>query len=297
MGCLFAARLKKAGADVNLYEKIPQRAQAIQERGIQVLAPEGDFEVRVPAWSEQPPVAPDAVLFFVKSNDTEEAVKTVAPWLKETTLVLTLQNGLGNMEILEQIFGKARALGGVTSEGATVLDHGIIRHAGAGETSIGPSCDGAKKIVSVFHDAGFKARVAEDIHALIWGKLIVNAGINALTALTGLNNGRLPQVRPLRLLMEMAVEEAVAVAKAKGVVLPFPEPFSRVEEVCRATSDNVASMLQDVMNQRITEVAFINGAVVAEGKALGIPTPANLVLTCLVEALQETYGERVKPRP
>ena len=297
MGCLFAARLKKAGFDIDLYEKISQRVQVIHERGIQVQALSGDYEVRVPAWSQKPPTAPDAVLFFVKSNDTEEAAKTVSPWVKETSLVLTLQNGLGNLDVLERMFGKARVLGGVTSEGATMLDHGKIRHAGAGETAIGPSCPGARKIASALRDAGFASRIAEDIHSLIWGKLVVNAGINALTALTGLKNGRLPQVQALRLTMEMVVEEAVAVAKAKQVPLPYPDPMSRVTEVCRATADNVASMLQDVLNERMTEIAFINGAIVREGKALGIPTPANFVLTGLVEAIQETYGERVNHRP
>ena len=293
MGCLFAARLKKAGFEVDLYEKLPERAQVIHERGIKVQGLSGDYEVSVPAWSQKPPGVPDAVLLFVKSNDTEEAGKTVAPWLKETTLVLTLQNGLGNVDVLEGIFGKARVLGGVTSEGATVLDHGKIRHAGAGETSIGPPGAGAEKIVSAFRQARFTSGIADDIHSLIWGKLIVNVGINALTALTGLRNGRLPQVRALRVMMEMAVEEAVAVAKAKRVQLPYPDPMSRVTEVCKATSDNVASMLQDVLNKRVTEIAFINGAIVREGKALGVPTPANFFLTSLVEAIQETYGERV----
>ena len=297
MGCLFAARLKKAGFDVDLYEKISQRAQVIHERGIHVQALAGDYDVRVPAWSQKPPTAPDAVLFFVKSNDTKEAGRTVAPWVKESSLVLTLQNGLGNMDLLERIFGKARVLGGVTSEGATMLDHGRIRHAGVGETTIGPSCPGAEVIVSAFKDAGFASRMAEDIHSLIWGKLIVNAGINALTALTGLKNGRLPQVKALHRTMEMVVDEAVAVAKAKQVSLPYPDPLSRVIDVCRATSENVASMLQDVLNERMTEIAFINGAIVREGKALGIPTPVNFVLTCLVEAIQETYGERVNHRP
>ena len=297
MGCLFGARLKKAGFQVDLYEKIAQRAKAIHERGIKVQGVSGDYAVRVPAWSQKPPGVPDAVLLFVKSNNTEEAGKAVAPWVKETTLVLTLQNGLGNMEVLERIFGKARVLGGVTSEGATVLDHGIIRHAGTGETSIGPSSGGAEKIVSAFHGAGFTSHVAEDIHSLIWGKLIVNVGINALTALTGLKNGRLPRVKALCSTMEMVVEEAVAVAKAKRVHLPYPDPLSRVIDVCRATSENVASMLQDVLNERVTEIDFINGAIVREGKALGIPTPANFVLTSLVEAVQETYGERVSRRP
>jgi 2-dehydropantoate 2-reductase len=289
MGCLFAARLKKAGFEVDLYEKDPERAERIREEGIKVEGLCGNYEVMVSVPSGKPPVSPHAVLICVKSNDTEEAAKTVAPWLKETTVVLTLQNGLGNVDVLAGIVGKARVLGGVTSEGATVLDHGKIRHAGAGETSIGPPGDGAEKIVSAFRQARFTSGIANDIHSLIWGKLIVNVGINALTALTGLRNGRLPQVRALRVMMEMVLEEAVAVAKAKHVQLPYPDPMSRVTEVCKATSDNISSMLQDVLNKKRTEIDFINGAIVREGAALGIPTPVNFTLTSLVQAIQETY--------
>jgi len=297
MGCLFAARLKRAGFEVHLFEKIRERAEVIRERGISVEGVTEEMEVRVPAWFEKPPLAPDAVMFCVKSYDTKDAAATVAPWLKENSVVLTLQNGLGNMDMLEEIFGKFRVLGGVTSEGATLLDHGKIRHAGTGETFVGPPGHGAEKIASAFQVAGFSSMVAEDIHSLIWGKLVINVGINALTALTALKNGRLPQIRTLRVTMETAVSEAVAVARAKQVRLPYSDPMSRVIDVCNATSDNLSSMLQDVLNERMTEIAFINGAVDREGKALGIPTPVNFVLTCLVEAVQETYFDRVRHSP
>jgi 2-dehydropantoate 2-reductase len=289
MGCLFAARLKIAGFEVILYEKIPERARVIGDTGIKVESINGDYEVRVPASSQKPPGEPDAVLFCVKSNDTEEAAKKVAPWLKETRIVVTLQNGLGNVDILERIFGKARVVGGITSEGATVLDHGRIRHAGTGETLVGPPGNRAEMLVSAFRQAGFSSGIAGDIQSHIWGKLIVNVGINALTALTGLRNGRLPQVSALRVIMEMVVKEAVAIAEAKHVRLPYADPMSRVMIVCEATSDNVSSMLQDVMNKNRTEIDFINGAIVREGAALGIPTPVNFTLTSLVQAIQETY--------
>jgi 2-dehydropantoate 2-reductase len=294
MGCLFAARLKRAGLEVSLYEKIPERARRIRERGIQVEGVSGAFEVEVPVVCRKPEPGPDAVLLCVKSYDTEEASNTIAPWLKQETLVLTLQNGLGNLEILERVFGRESVLGGVTSEGATVLDHGRIRHAGMGETSIGPPGDGAEKIVSAFRRAGFTCKAVDHVHPLIWGKLIVNAGINALAAVTRLKNGRLPQIKPTREVMEMAVREAVAVAQAKGIPLPYPDPIGRVTEVCEATADNVASMLQDVRNKKMTEIAFINGAIVREGEALGISTPVNLVLTSLVTAIQENYLQELQ---
>jgi len=118
-------------------------------------------------------------------------------------------------------------------------------------------------------------------------------GINALTAITRLKNGLLPEIEGTKAVLEGAVHEAVTVARARGVSLPYPDPLERVLEVCRATSGNMASMLQDVLRQRETEVAFINGAIVREGKALGIPTPVNSTLTFLVQAIQESYDQRV----
>lgn len=293
MGCLFAARLQREGFPVALYEKSRERAQRIRDKGIRVQDPAGNFGAKVPVLSGQAPDPPDAVLLCVKSYDTEEAAGTIASWLGEHTVVLTLQNGLGNLDILERVFGKERVLGGVTSEGATVLDHGSIRHAGKGETSIGPPGEGAEKIVSALRQAGFNCRAVSNVEQLIWGKLIVNAGINALAAVTRLKNGRLPENAEIRVVMEAAVKEAVAVAQAKQIALPYADPMGRVLEVCIATADNVASMLQDVLNRKRTEIDFINGAIVREGEALGIPTPVNFVLASLVKAIQETYLERV----
>jgi len=212
-------------------------------------------------------------------------------------MVLTLQNGLGNLEILRKVLGDKRVLGGVTAEGATLLGPGHVRHAGRGPTIIGPagSDDGpAAKIVSAFENAGFDIRAVDGVEDLIWGKLIVNVGINALAAITKLKNGRLPDIDGTRQVMKEAILEAVRVADVKGIKLPFSDPIERVLEVCRGTADNIASMLQDVLAQRATEIRFINGAIVSEGRRLGIPTPVNFTLSRLVEALQDSYNAAVR---
>ena len=297
MGCLFAARLKKAGHDVTLLDHIEERAALINKQGIRVEGILGDYTVQVPAVTGKIPSIPDIAAICVKANETRKASKDIEKLIGPETYVLTLQNGLGNVEILEEIFGKQRTLGGVTAEGATLLDNGYVRHAGQGDTKFGsglPIGDTLEKIVSAFNDAGFKTQSADNVSSLIWGKLIVNVGINALTAITRLKNGRLPDVQGTFAVMKQAVEEAVAVANAKGIDLPYPDPLGRVVEVCRATAGNIASMLQDVLKQGLTEVAFINGAIVKEGTVLGIPTPVNHTLTCLVQAIQETYAERIE---
>jgi 2-dehydropantoate 2-reductase len=296
MGCLFAARLSRAGFQVALYEKIRPLAKTINDQGIQVEGIGGRYKVKVPAFAENPPAHADVVILCVKSSDTQEAAETIRSWLSPGSLVLTLQNGLGNVEILHKVFGRERVLGGVTAEGATVLGPGKIRHAGQGETVIGPAREEEERVqtlVSAFNQAGLETRGAPNVDQLIWGKLIVNVGINALAALTRLKNGRLPQMEGTRSIMERAVKEAVAVARAKGIELPYADPFDHVVAVCRATAENVASMLQDVVHQKTTEIEFINGAIVREGKALGIDTPVNGLLTALVQTIQETYGQTV----
>ncbi len=128
---------------------------------------------------------------------------------------------------------------------------------------------------------------------LIWGKLIVNVGINALTAITGLKNGQLPRFKGTLEIMKDAVGEAVAVSKAKNINLPYDDPLAKVLEVCSNTSGNIASMLQDVLNKRATEIAFINGAICREGENAGIPTPVNLTLTRLIETIEASYDIRL----
>ncbi|MEE9420477.1 MAG: 2-dehydropantoate 2-reductase [Desulfatiglandaceae bacterium] len=293
MGCLFAARLKKAGHIVTLLDYKPARANHINEHGISVEGITGEYRAKVPAVTGRVSGEPDVALICVKASQTRKATETLATWLGRKTHILTLQNGVGNLEILQEVLRDHNILGGVTAEGATVLGPGHVRHAGAGETVIGPEGHFVEKIVSAFNNAGFDTRTAKEVNSLIWGKLIINVGINALTAITRLRNGRLPEIEGTRSVMEEAVNEAVAVAVAKGVKLPYPDPLERVLEVCRATSENIASMLQDILNQRVTEVEFINGAIVREAKALGISTPVNRTLTSLVQAIQESYGDRI----
>jgi len=296
MGCLFAGRLKKAGHRVVILDYKEERARHINGNGISLEGVGGNFNVQVTAVTEKPSRKIHVALICVKAYQTDEVARTLSSWLDPDVVVLTLQNGLGNLEALRNSFGDARVLGGVTAEGATLLGPGHVRHAGRGPTIIGPAGPDhgpAANIVSAFADAGFDIRMVDGVEDLIWGKLIVNVGINALTAITRLKNGRLPNIPGTHQVMKEAIGEAVKVADAVGINLPYPDPVKRVEEVCVGTADNIASMLQDVLAQRATEIGFINGAIVREGRRLGIPTPVNLTLNSLVEALQDSYEDTV----
>ena len=294
MGCLFASRLCMAGYGVTLLDYKRERAEQISRQGIIVEGVTGEYTVNVPVAVGETGSQPDYVLICVKAIKTREAGEEIAPWLPKKSIIVTLQNGIGNMETLTEIFEKERVVGGITSEGATLLGWGRIRHAGRGPTVFGPEDNpGARlaNLVSAFNKAGFKAKSTVDVESLIWGKLIINAGINALTAITRLKNGRLPDIERARLVIKEAVIEAAAVAEAKKIGLPYPDPFRRVLDVCRDTAENTSSMLQDVLNKKATEVDYINGAVVREGDVLGILTPTNRVLTSMVRAIQESYKD------
>ncbi len=292
MGCLFAASLSRAGHEVSILDYKQERAEEINKNGINVESPEGNFSQKVTVNTDPQLEGVDLVLICVKAGKTAEVARELAGAIEDHTLVLSLQNGVGNVETLGSILGEYRVLGGVTSEGATLLGPGHIRHAGKGQTFIGPLKENPKSvpdIISAFNEAGFDTKFSQNVHSLIWGKLIINVGINALTAITRLRNGVLPQLEETRILMEQAVVEASQVARANGIELPYDDPLSRVFDVCNATADNVASMLQDVLNRRPTEVSFINGAIVREGKRLGIPTPVNDTLTQLIRAMEKSY--------
>jgi len=296
MGCLFAARLHVAGFNAALYDYNSTRAEKINKNGILVEGVSGNYNAAVPVFTDLSDFNPDIVLICVKSNKTGDAAETLKYMTPQTALFATLQNGLGNVEILKEILGKDRVIGGVTSEGATSLDIGKIRHAGTGSTVFGPEKEFGKRLeelVSAFNSSGFSTTSSNNVDDLIWSKLIVNVGINTLTAITGLKNGRLPEYKGSLSIMKKAVSEAVAVSKAKKINLAFEDPFEKVLEVCRATAGNIASMLQDVLNERPTEVDYINGAICKEGEKEGIATPVNRILTDLVKTIQESYHERV----
>ncbi len=297
MGSLFGGLLAEAGEDVVLVDVWEEHMRAINERGLRIRGVSGDRVVRVKATTKHAEVGVvDLVLLQVKSYATEKAIRDALPMVGERTVVLTLQNGLGNVEKIAAVVGRERVLAGTTAHGATVLGPGEIYHAGRGPTVIGEVdgriTDRVKAIAELFNRAGIETEVTDNIMGAVWTKMLANVAINALTAITGLYNGELLELEETKAVMLKAVDEAVAVAKAMGIKLLVEDPHEFVLGIARATATNKSSMLQDVERGRRTEIDAINGMIVHYGRELGIPTPVNEALVAAVKGIELRMRKR-----
>ncbi len=289
LACLFAARLASAGNIVTMMGSWPEGLAALHQKGVHLLDMDGssrDFPVRVME-GEKSRGNFSQVLILVKSWQTERVAKQVEHCLSVDGLALTLQNGWGNFEILEKVLGSERVALGVTTLGARMLGPGCVQSTGKGKISLGPQ-ESIESMAELLRGSGFTVEMVSDPMSLLWGKLVINAAINPLTALLHVPNGELLVRRGAMEILTQAAQEAALVATRLGIQLPYPDPVAAVEEVARNTASNHSSMLQDVLRGAITEIDAINGAIVRIGEQLSLPTPVNKILWQLVSSLDHT---------
>jgi len=293
MGSLYGGLLASSGEEVWLVDLWKEHIEAIRSKGL-AIEEQGRLQtIRIHGTTDIASAGKaDLVLIFVKTYHTEKAVAESLVLQKENTIFLSLQNGLGNEEVICRQADPKRVLLGVTNHGATVLGPGKIRHAGSGKTYLGEldqkETDRVKEIAQVFRKARVETEVTTHIYRLIWEKLVINIGINALAAVTGVKNGQLLDHPETLKLMEAMVSEAVEVARKKGVEIEG-NPLEKVIGVAKATAANRCSMGQDLDNRRRTEIDVINGAVVREAERLGIPVPYNRTITYLVKVIERGF--------
>jgi len=287
MACLFGARLSAAGIPVILFGTWIEGLQALKQSGVRLVDKSGTeqaFPVQVVSgWKDCQGVR--FALVLVKSWQTRRAARQLAECLAPDGLALTLQNGLGNREMLAQALGARRVTLGVTTVGATLLGPGLVRQAGEGVISLSAH-PGLAPLSNLLQSAGFVIETEPDATAMLWGKLVINAAINPVTALLRVPNGELLKRSSARALLQASVREAAAVAVAQGIRLPFPDPVVAAEAIARSTAGNHSSMLQDVERGAPTEIDAICGAIVQAGEHTGVATPICRTLWQLVKALQ-----------
>ena len=297
MGSLYGGKLSLAGHNVVLFDVYQEHVERIRRDGLLIEeASTGEVITAHPAASSDPGSVEgsDVLVIFVKSTVTEQACRQFTAFAGPRTIVLTLQNGLGNEAIIRKHFGAERTAAGVTSQGATFLGPGRIRHAGTGPTHIGMSDGGNGKLAALagaLSAAGFETHIVEDVASLAWSKLVINVGINGLTALIGQTNGRLLDFEETKAIMADLVAEAVEVARARGVTFTYADPLATVLEVAARTGANRSSMLQDFDKRRESEIDFMNGAIVREAAELGIAAPVNATVTRLVKTLDRIHAD------
>ena len=289
MACLFAARLAASGQPVQMLASWQPGLEALQSNGVCLEEEDGTRHFYPVEAAHDPTRFQGATLalVLVKSWQTERAAQQLAQCLSPQGLALTLQNGLGNLETLTALLGKQRAHAGSTTLAATQVQPGCVRMFGEGEIILGRH-PALSPLLDRFHRAGLPTRVEDDIDAVLWDKLLINAAVNPLSALLGVPNGRLLESPYTQQLYQDLVAEIMQVVTALEIRLPYPDPLARVEQILRATAGNRTSMLQDCLRGSPTEIEAITGSVIRYATAYGLEVPANRTLYLLVKS-RELY--------
>jgi 2-dehydropantoate 2-reductase len=257
MGGLWAGRLAQSGRSVVVVDPAPQIVAAIQERGLHIREGDDTFTSRPIAVTDSIGLPPaDLVFVFVKSQHTEAAAASAARLIGPDTIVVSLQNGWGNADVLARTINSKRLLVGVTYHSATLSEPGVIHHTGSGPTFLGPfrekDLSAALDVSALLGRAGIEVTVTADVRTEIWRKLILNAATLPTAALTGLTAGQLGVPGSLLELVDALAREAVRVAVAGGLTIDAEERIQRIHEVLAGAGAGRPSMLQDVLGRRKT---------------------------------------------
>jgi len=305
LGCLLTASLaikvnrsdkKISELDLWLLDYRPERAEKISEQGL-ILEENGiQKNCSIKATADPNEIGPaDVIILCVKSLQVAESLKLAAQLVHEDTLLLTMQNGISHLELLNDKPKPPSLVIGVTAQGANLIAQGHVRHAGDGLTRVGflQSASFSRslllaKVCNLLNNGGIETVIVDNIMDYVWSKLLVNAGINALTAIHRCPNGKLLESAATEDMLTAAVREGETVARHLNIEL-IDDPLTMTLDVCRKTAQNISSMLQDVNNKRFTEIDSINGAIVTAGRKLGLPTPVNAELMEKVKEIEQNY--------
>lgn len=299
MGALYGVVLQDKGHEVYLVDTNEDHVKAMNEHGV-VFNHVIDNEVKtypVKAFTDSKEIegAVDLFIVLVKGYVTDVAMEANKHLIDKDTIVLTLQNGAGNIEKIEKYVPREQIIAGTTSTAGFITEPGHIEHTGDGGTHIGEidgrETDRIKMVQELFVDPRLgESHVDENVMSLIWEKLIANCGINSVGSLTYLKNGEALDSDEKNWLFDRITEEALAVAEKEGIKLSFNDSEG-IKKVCRATAANRTSMMIDVFNKRKTEIESINGEIVRKGRVHNIPTPVNETLVNLVLLKEMSYLE------
>lgn len=301
MGGVYGGLLTRAGYDVTLIDIRKDHVEKIRSDGLTVEGVRGTHVIRLPSQlgaSGLPPA--DLAIIFTDANSTTEAARTAKLLLKPDGCALTLQNGIGNVEALVAELGKENVIAGVSMNSAASPGLARSAYTHGGMTSIG-ELDGKdteriRKVAEMFNKAEIPTEIVADPMSQIWGKFAHNCAVNALAAVSGLRTGELFRVPEMNALQEHVIDEILAVVKGKGWKLPEKDPRKKIREHSRMRY-NKPSMLQHMEKGQRTEIDALNGALVREARALGIPVPYNETIVAFVKGMEKSRRQALHEAP
>jgi 2-dehydropantoate 2-reductase len=299
VGSFYGAMLALAGHRVTLIGR-PAHVQAIQRDGLQLEMGRQLHTVRVEASSDPSAVAgADLVLCCVKSGDTEDAARQIAPHLGPATLLMSLQNGVGNAETLARLL-PCRVIPAVVYVAVALGGPGRVCHFGRGDLAIGAMPGGTQSsvpewptlqaLVDFFAGAQVPVRIVPDVAVELWAKLLVNCAYNAISGLAQMPYARLAEQADIRALQDDIVREVIAVAAASGLTLPLDASLDAVRRIAVGMPQQLSSTAQDMARRKPSEIDHLNGYIARRGRELGVPTPVNRTLYALVKLVESGYG-------
>jgi len=300
VGSFYGAMLARAGHAVTLVGR-PAHVQAIRRDGLRLEMAQRIHTVQLRASSDPAAIAgADLVLCCVKSGDTEAAARQMAPHLDESTLLMSLQNGVDNAQTLARLL-PCRVIPAVVYVAVALGGPGAVRHFGRGDLAIGAMPGGTQSsvpewptlqtLVDFFAGAQVPVRIVPDVAVELWAKLLVNCAYNALSALAQMPYARLAALPDIVELQHAIVHEVIAVAAAAGVTLPRDASLQAVARIAAGMPQQLSSTAQDMARRKPSEIDHLNGYIARRGRELGVPTPVNRTLQALVKLVESGYAD------
>jgi 2-dehydropantoate 2-reductase len=299
MGSLFGGLLAEGGLDVTLVDVWKEHVDAINRDGLKLVGHGGDRSVRIAATLDpQSLAAADVVLFQCKAFANATAARSIKHLVKGATAVISFQNGLGNEEALGGVLGAEHMLGGLTAQGAVVVEAGVVRNFGDLPSYIGELGGGLSERAAAIADAFTRHRLPTFASANIkkekWQKLLGNAALGAFSAATDMTSAEMVAIPELRAVILRALDETAAVARACGIALGNDEKRAIFDKLTTVggggTGASKSSMATDIAHRRKTEIDTIHGAVSRLGREKGVPTPTIDTAIAIVKALEAKYS-------
>jgi len=301
LGSIFGGIFLEKGFNVTLIEVLQERIRLIDKEGLWLQWPDGErTHSRISITSKIDELGvKDVVMIAVKGYHTQSAIESALPMIGGDTIVVSVQNGLGNLETIAETVGPERVVGGITAHSGMPVSMNEVRYVGG----IGPLLvigpydgvfrPGFKNMVAKFQAAGLDVHTTPDINTVIWKKLIANVSTNVVAALTGLTGDIAVKHEPSVKIIEALCQELSRVARAKGINFPeLDDPLDFALKAFASTRDNRVSMLQDVEAGRPTEIGNLNEVIISEGRRFNIPTPYNEAVSWLTRGVEERNRQK-----